>query len=310
MAIRTLAAAGPVLLLAIALASPCAAGNGDPIDGHPTYRERAMLALVNACRQDPVAYRTTYLDDRSILQPRNYPPVAPLYASLRLGRSARAHSRDMARTPCFQHDSCDGTDLWTRIRRYESGATSLGENIAMGLPTPLEAINALLLDGGAPDHSSGDGHRRNIMAAKFRELGHGSVYDAQLRGWYDTQDFGNGAPAYATPLVSGSHVIDRGGTVTFLASVHDRSGRAPERVTLVIEGEARPLQLAFGTRANGTYRAVLREGDACRAYRFRMEDAAGRAWSYPEDGALYTTGEGGCTREYSPSSLSAERSLD
>jgi len=31
------------------------AGNGDPVDGHPHYRERAILALANACRQGPQA---------------------------------------------------------------------------------------------------------------------------------------------------------------------------------------------------------------------------------------------------------------
>jgi len=47
------------ILLAIALlagaraVSPSWAGNGDPVNGHPNYRERAILALINACRQGP-----------------------------------------------------------------------------------------------------------------------------------------------------------------------------------------------------------------------------------------------------------------
>ena len=290
---------GAVLLLSAGVLVPaaCRAGNGDLINGYPTYRERAMLALTNACRQDPVAYRDRYLGTRKILRPAAYPPVPPLYAALPFGRSARAHSADMARTPCFQHDSCDGTSLWTRIRSFGPRGTAMAENIALGYETPLEVVNGWLLDNGAADHSKGDGHRKNLMAAKYREMGNGSARGE--RGWYDTQDFGNGTPAFITPLVSGSHLLDPDGRITFLASWHARNGRAPLEAVLEIEDEGDvPLALAFGTAASGTWRAVLDVDDECRAYRFRFRDVAGRTWHYPEGGRLFTTGEGGCAREY------------
>ena len=300
-----------LLTLAIVAASTLAdpatshGGNGDPVDGHPTYRERALLALTNACRQDPAKYRATYLGNVRILDPRNYPPVTPLYWSHALGRSAKAHSRDMAKNGCFQHESCDGTDLWKRIASYDRDATARGENIAMGFVTPLGTVNGWLLDGGAPDHSDGDGHRMNIMFAAFREVGHGSV--GGDRGVCDTQDFGNATPAFDTPLVSGSHVIDDARTVTFLASWHSRDGRAPAEAALEIEGGERRLALAFGTKASGTWRVVLPEERECRRYRFRFRDADGRIRHYPESGTLFTTGEGGCTREYEGLSRTAAR---
>lgn len=287
----------PATIVALTvLATPGHAGNGDPADGHPTYREGAMLALTNACRQGPVAYRDHYLGTRRILTPRIYPAVPPLRAVLPLDRSARAHSIDMARTPCFQHDSCDGTSLWERIRSYEPGGTALAENIARGHGTPLEAVNGWLLDGGAADRSRGDGHRKNIMSAKYRVVGHGSARGA--RGWYDTQDFGNAEPAFDAPIASGSHVLAPTGRITFLASWHARDGRAPAVAVLELDGDEVPMELAFGTARSGTWSAMLPLDDECRGYRFRFRDAAGRTWHYPEGGRLFTTGEAGCEREY------------
>lgn len=287
------------VLLALSHPGAARAGNGDPIGGHPSYRERAILALTNACRQGPQAYRDAYLRNARILKPGAYPAVAPLYWTLPLNRSARAHSIDMATTPCFQHDSCDGTDLWTRIGGYYAGATSMAENIASGYRSPLEVVNGLLLDGGAADRSRGDGHRENIMSRKFREMGAGSALGGPFRT-YDTQDFGNGAPDFATPLVSGSHVLGRG-VITFLASFASRDDGAPEEAALVLDGKSMPMTLAFGTAANGTYRVTLPVDDECRDYRFRFRDGSGHTWWYPEGGKLLTTGEGGCTREYEPS---------
>jgi hypothetical protein len=275
-----------------------AAGNGDPVDGHPTWRERAMLALTNACRQGPREYRDRWLPGSRILGPRRYPPVPPLHASTALDRAARAHSRDMARTPCFQHDSCDGTSLWRRIRSFYPQGTAMSENIARGYATPLEVVNGWLLDKGAADGSRGDGHRRNLMSARYTVVGHGSARGGP-RGTYDTQDFANGRPAFPIPLVSGSHVFEAEGRIVFLASWHAADGRPPAEARLVLEDEDDPaMELAFGTPRSGTWRVVLPAGRTCRGYRFRFRDADGRAWRYPEGGTLFTTGEGGCAREY------------
>ena len=281
-------------LLLLVLAAPAWAGNGDPIGGHPSYRERAIHALTNACRNDPQEYRERWLDGAKILLPKNYPPVRALSWTLPLNRSARAHSIDMKTSGCFRHDSCDGTSLWDRIGSYYKGATSMAENIAAGYRSPLAAVNGWLLEDGAPDKSKGDGHRRNIMAAKFTEVGCGSTTGGRLKT-YDTQDFGNGARDHASPLLSGSHIIEQD-RVVFLASF-DAAG-APKEASLVLDGDAMDMKLTFGTAARGTYRVERDAGERCRWYRFRFRDAAGKTWYYPEGGRLFTTGEGGCTREY------------
>src|SRR5690349_135919 len=233
------------------------AGNGDPIEGHPSYRERAVLALTNACRHDPQAYRAAYLDDARIRKRSNYPPTHALYWTLPLGRSSREHSEDMAETPCFQHDSCDGTSLWDRIQPHYAGATSMAETIASGYETPLDVVNGWLLDGGARALSHGAGHRTNMLAAKFTEMGAGTATGGPMRT-YDTQDFGNGRPDFATPLVSGAHVI-ADGRITFLASWDGAD--APREARVELDGEEVPMALAFGSGAHGTWRLVQREGD-------------------------------------------------
>ena len=283
--------------------STAVAGNGDSVHGYPTYRERAILALTNACRQGPQAYRDTYLAGARILRPSAYPAVPPLYWTLPLNQSARAHSVDMAATPCFQHESCDGTDPFERIRSYYPGANAMAENIAAGCDAAREAVGGWLLDGGAADHSRGDGHRRNIMSARYSEMGVGSALGGPDRV-YDTQDFGSGAPDFTTPLVSGSHVL-AAGNITFLASYDSRGDDAPKEAALRIDDETIPMKLAFGAPANGTYRVTLPAGDECRKYRFEFRDASGREWWYPENGTLFTTGEGGCDREYEPSGKKA-----
>jgi len=276
---------------------PAAAANGDPVNGHPNYRERAILALINACRQGPAEFRDTYLPGKRILGAGTYPPVPPLRDAPSLDHSARAHSADMERTPCFQHDSCDGTSVWDRIRRYEPGALALAENIASGYRTPLEVVVGWIDDGGARDGSDGDGHRKNLMAAVYRRVGTGSAGEG-AGNTYDTQDFASGAPRVAAPLASGSHLVGDDGAITFLASYESPDGAPPAQATLEIEGRAVPMRLAFGTGRSGTWRVVLPPTGECRRYRFRFRDAGGRTWDYPEGGQLFTTGEGGCEREY------------
>jgi len=162
----------------------------------------------------------------------------------------------MATTPCFQHDSCDGTDAFDRICSYYKDTTALGENIASGYESPLETVNKLLLDGGAAD--------------------------------------------FTTPLVSGSHAL-AGGMISFLVSFDGHGAGSPREAALELGGETINLKLAFGSPANGTYRVTVPAGDACRATASGSGTPRGGPGGTPEGGTLYTTGEGGCEREYQPS---------
>jgi hypothetical protein len=250
----------------------------------------------------PSEFRDTYLSGYpDILQYSNYPPVPPVYWNLDLNRAARAHAVDMATTPCFQHNSCDGTLWHVRIRSYYTENAGLAENIAYGYSDSFDALLAFLLDNGAPDNSAGDGHRRNIMAASMRELGCG--YAMSNRPYY-VQDFGGGAPDFSTPIAGGCHLFLNGGTTSFFVNFYDPSGFAPQQASLVIDDAMQDLALDLGQAAQGTYAITLPRGTDCRPYYFLFVDGAGTTWRYPEEGSFATSGEGGCSIDYIEEAIS------
>src|SRR4051794_36857012 len=102
-----------------------------------------------------------------------------LRMSERLGRAAGGHSVEMARMDYFSHNSRSGASFVDRIRAagYLRGARrwSLGENIAWGtgrLASPRSIVRAWM-------HSPG--HRANILAPAFRQIGIGVSFGAPVR---------------------------------------------------------------------------------------------------------------------------------
>jgi uncharacterized protein YkwD len=89
----------------------------------------------------------------------------------RLSTAARRHARDMALRNYFSHRSLSGATFLDRIRRtgYLQGAGywTVGENIAWGegiLASPREIVRAWMRSPG---------HRQNILARRFRQIGLG-----------------------------------------------------------------------------------------------------------------------------------------
>jgi hypothetical protein len=283
---------------------------GAPSAGFPGPVERAVTVLTNAVRLAPLDYRARYAADFSpslsaagVLA--GYPAAGPLFWDPGLNQSARAHSVDMALTPCFQHDSCDGTSIWVRIGAYYTRSGTLGENIAAGYADARAAMNAWLCDasGGVccADGASCDGHRRNIMAPGYQALGVGYAQQAgSPYGRYYTQDFGGAAPALpaAPPLVDGTHLLFPAGQTTFLANYH--AGAAPQSVALVLDGGSQALAVDLGSAARGTWSVSLPRGSACRSYHFLAVDGSGIPWRYPASGEFRTAGEGSCAEDYVP----------
>ena len=104
--------------------------------------------------------------------------LRPLHVNGRLSAAAGQHTRDMVRRRYFSHTSRSGSDMGDRIRSqgYLSGARSwmLGENLAWGSggrSTPRSIVNAWM---------DSPGHRRNILTARFREIGIGVVDDTPV----------------------------------------------------------------------------------------------------------------------------------
>ena len=287
-------------------------GYGVPVQGFPGWRERALLVLTNAVRLAPLEYRARYAADFSpSLSAAGalaaYPAVGPVRWNLGLNQSARAHSLDMATTPCWGHDSCDGTSWSARIHSYYSLSGGIGENIAAGYPGPSDpryAMNMWLCDapsGGSAccaDGAACDGHRRNMMSAGWQALGTGYAYaDASPYRNYWTQDFGQTADGTAPPLVDGSH-IHRSGQVVFLATYVDAA--APRSLTLVVDGSSVAMAVDVGSPGRGTWSAALPSSGSCRSYHFAAVDSSGASWRYPSAGELRTAGDGGCTEDWRP----------
>ena len=99
----------------------------------------------------------------------------------------------MGRQGFFEHESLNGAPFWKRIERfYPMGRSSwsVGENIFWETPD-TSAASAVREWMGSP------GHRENILAPEWREIGIGAVHLASARGAFGghsvtivTADFG------------------------------------------------------------------------------------------------------------------------
>ena len=171
---------------------------GVPASGYPSYLERTALVYVNAVRMAPLDYRTKYTYDTkfslaAVDAMEAYPAVEPVRSAHGLHMSSRFHSQDMLLNNCFSHSSCDGTSWVARLNSFYSGGAG-GENIAAGIPDPRVLVNAWLCDSTGKaccrDGASCDGHRRNIMTARFRASGMGYATNGAKHYW--TQDLSGG----------------------------------------------------------------------------------------------------------------------
>jgi uncharacterized protein YkwD len=97
----------------------------------------------------------------------------------RLSRAAMWHTHDMVRRHYFGHVSQRGRDVVDRLygARYLGGRFSwtVGENLAWGSgwrATPRAIVGAWMASSG---------HRRNMLDARFREIGIGVRFNAPVR---------------------------------------------------------------------------------------------------------------------------------
>ena len=118
--------------------------------------------------------------------------LAPLRASARLRAAADAHSRSMASGGYFAHESADGSAFWLRVQRYypRTRYWSVGENLLWSSPD-VDPAGALRLWLNSPPH------RKNLLTARWREIGLSAVHVDAAPGVYNglsvtilTADFG------------------------------------------------------------------------------------------------------------------------
>jgi hypothetical protein len=270
-----------------------ASSGGIPINGYPSWQERALQVVTNAVRQAPQEYLAAYTPFTGILLPANYPAVAPLYWNELLNHAAGYHALDMATTPCFQHNSCDGTSWITRISSFYPTALISGENIAWGPASPKSTVDLWICEHGNPAFCAADkindGHRAMIMNSEAMEIGNG------YNSTYWVQDFTRNTPALAPPLVSAAHITING-SLQFWLNYYGTG--APEEIRLVIDGSPSDMELAAGFEASGLYTTTIPATTGCQSYYFEAIDSQGKGWRYPGHGALRTFGIGGCADDY------------
>lgn len=258
-----------ILLLSMAMA-----GYGDVRDGYPSWEERWTHLWTNAARVAPEEFQSEYREggcsyDTDFSEDEKQ-PKDPLYLDYALTEVARLHSADMAENNCFQHESCDGTDTWTRIGNYYSESYNLGENIAYAGADGRFAVLQMWM-------CSHSGHRANIMNAGFNELGVGF---ASAGGYnFFTQDFSGGNLTDGSPPVRMA-VDDHNGA--FYADWGD--SKAPVAMNLVLDGKKTPMELIHGVKERGIWYAKPATTD-CAAWWVSWEMADGTKGSFPEDGA-------------------------
>jgi uncharacterized protein YkwD len=130
-----------------------------------TADEKLMLDSVNAERA------------KESLDPLSWCPA--------LGRSATAHSKDMATKNYFEHEDLDGGQVSDRALAQGYNYRTVGENIAVGQRDVVEVMQGWM---------DSPGHRENILRPQYTHLGSG-VATGDYKGFesiYWTQNFGAG----------------------------------------------------------------------------------------------------------------------
>jgi uncharacterized protein YkwD len=152
--------------LAVA-AAPAVAGKQQPVRtlASASSLERGVLAELNAIRRSH--------------------GLRPLRYSAELSAAAAAHSQTMGTRGFFAHESADGSEFWKRVQRFygKGGFRSwtVGENLLWSSPD-VDPSRALEMWMDSP------GHRKNILAADWREIGIAAVHFQNAPGVYGDRE--------------------------------------------------------------------------------------------------------------------------
>jgi uncharacterized protein YkwD len=145
-----------LVMPASSFAAPCPDADAKPREVSQNRFARATVCLVN--------------------KERAKHGLRKLRLQERLSKAARSHTTDMVRHRYFSHTSRSGGNVISRLRGlgYMRGARrwTVGENLAWGAGghgTPRSIVAAWMRSPG---------HRSNILASSFREMGIGIAFRA------------------------------------------------------------------------------------------------------------------------------------
>lgn len=159
-------AIGAALVVALAVAvAPAASAS-------PRVPAAALSSLESGVLADINAFRAKH-------------HLSRLRLNAALTRAAREHSSQMAARGYFAHESADGSAFWRRIQGFYSSSRwqfwSVGENLLWSSPN-VDPGAALDLWLASPEH------RKNLMTAKWQEIGVSAVHVAQAPGTFAGRD--------------------------------------------------------------------------------------------------------------------------
>ncbi|MCL1471951.1 CAP domain-containing protein [Argonema antarcticum] len=200
--------------------------------------EQAVIGEINRVRANPAAYAAElerlrrYFDgnllripgkipvrtqegvavvDEAIQFLRSTPPAPPLSLSSGISQAARDHVNDQGPKGSIGHGGSDGSDPFSRMRRYGSAQGLQAENVSYGPDSPQDAVMQLIIDDGVPNR----GHRESVVNPNFRVAGVACGSHARFRSMCVID--------YAAAFT------ERDGTVTGQNSNIDNSNTRPPR---------------------------------------------------------------------------------
>lgn len=151
----------------------------------PTQAQTAGITRVSQLETDVLAQLNSV---------RRANGLVPLKLSATLSKAAAQHSVQMGQDGYFAHESFDGSAFWKRVERFYPSSGwkywAVGENLLWSSPD-VDGPRALDLWMASPEH------KKNILTAKWREIGISAVHVAAAPGTYNgldvtivTTDFG------------------------------------------------------------------------------------------------------------------------
>jgi uncharacterized protein YkwD len=171
----------------------------------PVVRRLLLIGLVAALAAAPAAFARRSTAGQASIQAldagllvqlnaiRTAHGLLPLKPNATLSVAAARHSAEMLADGYFAHNSNNGAPFWNRLARYSGSASngwSVGENLLWSSPG-VDPSAALRMWMASPEH------RKNILTARWREIGIAAVHAESAPGTYGgrtvtiiTTDFG------------------------------------------------------------------------------------------------------------------------
>ena len=171
--------------------------------------EKDVVLEMNMARSNPKQYAELYIEPRlkkfkgtvygGVLQTHegadvvnecirfmgSHESLPVLSPSEGLTHAAKDHADSQSLTDQTGHTGTDGSDPFSRMKRYGLYAGTAGENISYGAKTAREIVVTLLIDDGVKSR----GHRKNIMGKDFKTTGVGFAGAHKLYGCECVLDF-------------------------------------------------------------------------------------------------------------------------